>query len=32
MKLRLIDYKGQELFTADIACGKNYGNKENKEI
>ena len=28
MKLRLIDYKGQELFTADIACGKNYGNKE----
>lgn len=22
MKLRLIDYKGQELFTADIACGK----------
>ena len=28
MKLRLIDYKGQELFTADIACGKNYGEIE----
>lgn len=28
MKLRLIDYKGKELFTAHIACGSNYGNKQ----
>lgn len=27
MKLRVIDYKGVERFSADIACGKNYGNK-----
>lgn len=28
MKLRLIDYKGNELFSAGIACGKNSGNKQ----
>lgn len=28
MKLRLIDYKGNELFVTDIACGARYGNKE----
>lgn len=28
MKLRLIDYKGRELFAAHIACGLNYGNKQ----
>lgn len=28
MKLRLIDYKGNEFFITDIACGKNYGNKQ----
>lgn len=28
MKLRLIDYKGNELFVTDIACGAKYGNKE----
>lgn len=28
MKLRLIDYKGNELFVSDIACGSNYGNKQ----
>lgn len=28
MKLRLIDYKGNELFATDIACGLNYGNKQ----
>jgi len=27
MRLRLIDYQGEELFAADIACGLNYGNK-----
>ena len=30
MKLRLIDYKGNELFVSDIACGSNYGNKQKK--
>lgn len=28
MRLRLIDYKGKELFAAGIACGQNYGNKQ----
>lgn len=28
MKLRVVDYKGNELFVADIACGRNYGNKQ----
>lgn len=28
MKLRLIDYKGNELFCAPVATGKNIGNKE----
>lgn len=28
MKLKLIDYEGKELFTTDIACGLNYGNKQ----
>lgn len=28
MKLRVIDYKGTELFTAGIACGLNYGDKQ----
>lgn len=28
MKLRLIDYKGNELFCAPVATGKNVGNKE----
>lgn len=28
MKLRVINYKGIELFTASIACGQNYGNKQ----
>lgn len=27
MKLRLIDYKGKELFVTDMACGLNYGDK-----
>lgn len=27
MKLRVINYKGTELFSADIACGLNYGGK-----
>lgn len=26
--LRLIDYKGNELFTAPVACGLHYGNKQ----
>lgn len=30
MKLRLIDYKGNELLSAPIATGKNPGNKHNK--
>lgn len=30
MKLRLIDYKGNELLCAPIATGKNYGNKQKK--
>lgn len=30
MMLRLIDYKGREIQKYPIACGKNYGNKENK--
>lgn len=30
MKLRVIDYKGNELFVTDIACGRNYGNKLKK--
>ena len=28
MKLRLIDYKGNELFSASVATGINAGNKE----
>lgn len=28
MKLKLIDYKGNELFCAPVATGKNVGNKE----
>ena len=28
MNLRLIDYKGREIFKYPIACGKRYGNKE----
>lgn len=28
MKLRMIDYKGNKLFEADIACGLKYGNKQ----
>lgn len=28
MKLRLIDYKGNELFSASVATGKNAGNKQ----
>lgn len=28
MKLRLIDYKGNELFCAPVATGKNAGNKQ----
>lgn len=28
MKLRLVDYKGYELFETDIACGLNYGDKQ----
>lgn len=28
MMLRLIDYKGDTLFTAPIAVGKSYGNKQ----
>ena len=27
MKLRLIDYKGQEIFCAPVATGKNVGDK-----
>lgn len=30
MSLRLIDYKGNELLCAPIACGLNYGNKHRK--
>ena len=30
MNLRLIDYKGREIEKYAIACGKNFGNKENK--
>ena len=30
MSLRLIDYKGHELYNYPIACGKNFGNKEKK--
>lgn len=30
MLLRLIDYEGNELFCAPIACGQNYGNKRRK--
>lgn len=30
MKLRLIDYKGNELFCAPVATGKNKGNKQKK--
>lgn len=30
MKLRLVDYKGEELFVTDIACGCSYGNKLKK--
>lgn len=30
MRLRLIDYKGKELFSAPVATGKNYGNKRKK--
>ena len=30
MKLRLLDYKGKELFEAGIACGLNYGNKSER--
>lgn len=28
MRLRLIDYKGQELFSAPVATGRNPGNKQ----
>lgn len=28
MKLRLIDYRGRELFSTNIACGLNYGDKK----
>jgi len=28
MKLKLIDYEGNELFETDIACGLNCGNKQ----
>lgn len=30
MKLKLVDYKGKELFVTDIACGCGYGNKLKK--
>ena len=30
MKLRLIDYRGNELLCAPVATGKNYGNKRKK--
>lgn len=30
MKLRVIDYGGEELFSTDIACGKHYGNKKKR--
>lgn len=30
MSLRLIDYKGKELFSSSIACGKSLGNKQAK--
>ncbi len=30
MRLRLIDYKGTELFSAPVATGCNYGNKRKK--
>lgn len=30
MKLKVIDYRGEELFSTDIACGKYYGNKKKR--
>lgn len=30
MSLRLVDYKGEELFYASVACGSNYGDKQQK--
>ena len=30
MKLRLINYKGDELFVTNVACDKNYGSKKRK--